>query len=525
MNVDEDRIRAQFEALEDKLPELWRQISGGTSWEHTSVVVPSISFDQTELTKIQGVPFYEERLLFTLIRLTNPAARLVYVTSHPIHPEIVDYYLQLLYGVPSGHARRRLQMFSVFDGSPEALTDKILARPRLVQRIRHAIGDTSRAYLTCFNSTDRERRLAVELGIPLNGVHPDRLSYGTKSGARGVFKESAVPAPRGIENIHSEDELLQGLEDLWSEPSPPRAAVVKLNEGFAGQGNALFQFPSTRESDESGRRSQLRQALTEMKWSAEDENLKKFLSQLSRMGGVVEEFVSGHSTKSPSVQMRITPTGEPTLVSTHEQVLGGPTGQVYVGCRFPADQSYRTTLQDYGWRVAKCLSQYGVISRFGLDFMVISDESGNFDIHAIEINLRMGGTTHPYMALQFLTGGELDAESGLHLSARGEPKFYFSTDNLKSPHYRGLLPDDLMDILIANRLQFRPSTETGVVFHMIGGLSQYGKLGVTCIGNSPEEADALYDRCVAVLDRETGARKDSGGEAFGWVDAPFGGME
>jgi hypothetical protein len=38
---------------------------------------------------------------------------------------------------------------------------------------------------------------------------------------------------------------------------------------------------------------------------------------------------------------------------------------------------------------------------------------------------------------------------------------------------------------------------------MVGALSQFGRLGLTAIGNSPEQADALYANALEVLDRET----------------------
>jgi hypothetical protein len=43
--------------------------------------------------------------------------------------------------------------------------------------------------------------------------------------------------------------------------------------------------------------------------------------------------------------------------------------------------------------------------------------------------------------------------------------------------------------------------QSGVMFHMIGALSQYGKLGVVCIGHSPEEAKGFFDKTIAVLDK------------------------
>jgi hypothetical protein len=121
---------------------------------------------------------------------------------------------------------------------------------------------------------------------------------------------------------------------------------------------------------------------------------------------------------------------------------------------------------------------------------------------ALEINLRVLGTTHPFLALRFLTGGELDTKSGEFLSLSGRPKSYRATDNLRSKCYQGILPDDLFDIMSMNGLHFSHRTESGVLFHMIGAVSEYGKLGLTVIGNDVEEVEGLYGRVIQVLDAE-----------------------
>jgi len=51
-----------------------------------------------------------------------------------------------------------------------------------------------------------------------------------------------------------------------------------------------------------------------------------------------------------------------------------------------------------------------------------------------------------------------------------------------------------------------------VLFFMIGALSQYGKLGITSIGDSPDEADHLYRTTVGILDRATGATDQEQGK-------------
>src|SRR5260370_9937834 len=149
---------AQFERVQPRLHEVWNALTMREEEPHTSVVVPSLTLDQSELKKLPGASFYEERLLFLLIRLRNPRARMVYVTSQPVHPMILEYYFQLLAGMPASHARSRLTLLCAYDASPRSLTEKVLARPRLIQRIRDGIQDPARAYLTAFDATPFEPR-------------------------------------------------------------------------------------------------------------------------------------------------------------------------------------------------------------------------------------------------------------------------------------------------------------------------------------------------------------------------------
>ncbi len=489
---------AEFEKLKPRLLEVWDTISNREEEPHTSVVVPSLTLDQTELRKLAGASFYEERLLFLLIRLRNPRARMVYVTSQPVHPMILEYYFQFLAGIPASHARGRLTLLSAFDSSPRSLTEKILERPRLIQRIRGGIHDPSHAYLTVFNSTPLERKLAVLLGIPLNGVDPNLVHLGTKSGSRKVFREAGVDLPLGTEDLRTEHEIEGALAELRKQRPGIKRAVVKLNESFSGEGNAVFRYP------EAESRGALREAIREMEFSVPTETHETYLDKFARMGGIVEEFIEASEVFSPSAQLRASPHGDVVAISTHDQILGGPSGQIFQGCVFPARDEYRLEIQEAGLRIGATLANYGAVGRFAVDFLVFrNDCEEEWRVSALEINLRMGGTTHPYLALQFLTGGQLDPETGLYFSPSGHAKYYRATDNLYSERYRGLLPEDLIDILTINKLHYSHTSESGVLFHLIGALSEYGKLGVTAIANSREEVDDLYRRTLLLLDRET----------------------
>jgi hypothetical protein len=219
------------------------------------------------------------------------------------------------------------------------------------------------------------------------------------------------------------------------------------------------------------------------------------------MGGIVEEFIPGATKRSPSVQLRIDPVGGIGAVSTHDQVLGGANRQIFLGCRFPADKAYRLDIQARGAKVAQALAGKGVLGRFGIDFISVKD--GDAWRHlAIEVNLRKGGTTHPFLMLQFLTDGHFDADTGKFLTPAGQPRCYYASDNLESERYRGLTPYDLVDIAVVNGLHFHAATGEGVAFHLIGALSEFGKLGVVCIAQTHEGANSLYRKTVEVLDRE-----------------------
>jgi hypothetical protein len=233
-----------------------------------------------------------------------------------------------------------------------------------------------------------------------------------------------------------------------------------------------------------------------------------FMEKLAARGGVVEERITGEEMRHPSVQLRTTPTGEVQLLSTHDQILGGANGQTYLGCRFPADGAYAGAITKEAEKVGKRLGKEGVIGRFALDFVVArSPSKGEHDwrLSAIEINLRKGGTTHPFLTLQFLTDGTYDPETAKFTTPRGQEKHFVACDHVKSPLYRAFTPDDLFDIAVRHGLHFDTSCQTGAVFHMMSALGDMGSVGLTAVGDSPAHANKIYERTIRVLDDEAEA--------------------
>jgi hypothetical protein len=498
MNSSVHDSQTEFDRLQKKLVPLWKSIERFNQDPQTIVVVPSMSIEAIDSGAVMQA--YEERFLFLLLLLRQPRARLIYVTSQTILPSIIDYYLDLLPGVIPSHARQRLFLPSPMDGSVRPLSEKLLDRPRLIERIRSLIMDPDRAHLVPFNTTNREKELALRLGIPMYGADPKFFPLGTKSGCRRIFSEENVPHPLGRENIGSKEDLINAIVDMRVAKPGIEQVMVKLDEGVSGEGNAVIDL---RGLPSLFVKSMLEECLRAMKFESQEVTYESYMKKLQERKGVVEERIMGEEFRSPSVQLRVTPLGKVELLSTHDQLLGGPTGQSYLGCVFPADTAYASLITHEAAKVGRRLAKEGVIGRFALDFVMVRAKNGTWEPYAIEINLRKGGTTHPFLTLQFLTDGTYDTETGIFTAPNGQQKFFIASDHVESPRYRTLTPDDLFDIVVRHNLHFDQTRQTGVVFHMMSALGELGRTGLTAVGNSHQDAKATYERALAVLDEET----------------------
>src|SRR4051794_39552796 len=493
--------KTMFGNIQQRFHEQYEKVFPDKLAPRTVVIIPSLSLDVEILSKVKGFIHYEERMLCLLMLLRMPLTKIIYVTSIPVANIIIDYYLHLLPGITGKHARKRMTMLSCYDASAKPLTQKILDRPRLIEQIRQSITDPSSAHLTCYNITPLEKTLAVQLGVPLFGTDPELFYEGSKSGGRKTFRSCGVNLPDGFEDLNSREEVVNALATLKRKYPSTRKAVLKMNDGFSGDGNAIYSYPDVAADVllEKNIEATLSQQLRTV---AHDVTEKLFFEKFKAMGGIVEEFLEGEIKASPSVQCVIGPNKQIDIVSTHDQLLGGDDGQIFLGAIFPADDQYSISLAVEGRKVAKALADKGALGRFAIDFISVKQDNDSWKHYAIEINLRKGGTTHPFLMLQFLTDGKYNAETGEYITGSGNKRFYFASDNVSSERYVGLTPHDLIDIAMFHSLMYDGARQEGVMFHLVGALSEHGKLGLVCIGSTPQKAREYYDKVIYVLDNE-----------------------
>jgi hypothetical protein len=481
----------EFDALQRRLRELWPSVTLRSigEVERTVVVVHSISMEVPDHL-VPVFPAYEERFLcLVLSLLRSRRSRVVYVTSQPILPRLVDYYFRLVPELDTAEARSRFAVVSLVDGRNLPLTRKLLARPGAIERIKALVAQPELALLLPFATSPDEVELSVRLGIPLYGADPELEWLGTKTGSRRVFAEEGVPHPRGVD-VGGERDVLAALAHLRT-PS----AVLKLDRGVSGLGNALVDVEKARSSGSLGSALELEDT---------EADVGEYLAALADQGGIVEERIEGADFRSPSAQLRISPSGQVDILSTHDQVLGGPHGQTYFGCRFPADPEYAPRIATEALAVGRRLAREGVIGRCAVDFVGVRQE-GRWEPYALEINLRCGGTTHPFMAVSTLTDGIYDPLSGEFRTRLGDLKHYVATDHLDAPAYQSLTPDDLLDVVEERHLGWDADRETGVALHMVSALAVAGRVGLTAIGDTPAEASALYREFKQALDGASAA--------------------
>lgn len=487
---------ARFAELQTRMRAV--ELASRAGEPRTLLVVPSRTIDDWQESPAKMLA-YEERLLCTLLELRDPNVRITYVTSSPIAPQIVDYYLSLLPRRLRRHARARLTLIALGERDARPLTAKLLDRPDMLRRLRRICSDRPACHLVPYNTTCLERDLALALDVPMYGADPGLAYLGTKSGCRELFAQAGVPHPLGVEAISSTAEAVAAIARLRAAKPDLSRVVLKCNEGVSGDGNAILDLthlapPRARDETEL-----IARRLASIAPEAPGVTAAEFLTRFAQNGGIVEEWIGAAELQSPSVQLQITPLGDVRLLSTHDQILGGANGQHYVGCRFPAAPSYAPAISALARRVGERLADVGVIGRFAIDFVVARGDDRSWQPYAIELNLRKGGTTHPFETLASLTGGTYEADDASFVTPTGESKCYVATDYLEAPELQALGTRGVLAQAHTGAVRFDPMKRTGAVFHMLSGVTELGRCGFTAIANCVESADQLYRTVSATL--------------------------
>jgi hypothetical protein len=193
---------------------------------------------------------------------------------------------------------------------------------------------------------------------------------------------------------------------------------------------------------------------------------------------------------SPSGQANVLPDGSVELIATHDQRLGGEHGQVYEGCSFPADPAYAVDIGRHVARVGHALAGFGVRGRYAVDFAAVRRDS-RWELSALEINLRKGGTTHTFGIMRLLTGGRYDPARAEFVLPDGTTRSYGATDNLVDESWRSRSPAEVRDRLRQAAISWDHERRVGVIPHLLDCLPFDGRMGYTAVGRDRDDVARL----------------------------------
>jgi hypothetical protein len=472
-----------FEEVQRLLADALRANRPGSGVEHVLIALPSYSLGESLLSHYADrIPALEHRYLVSLTLLKRiEGCHLVFVASRDPGPAVVDYYASLLGTEGRTLVRERFHVLEVPDLSGRSVAAKLLDRPDLVEDLHQLVAGRP-ALIEPWNVTESEVAVSRRLGVPINGTSPRLWTLGFKSEGRRMFREAGVLVPAGVEDVRTVADVAHAVDTLRAARPQISGVVVKLDDSGAGDGNVVLDV------EQPG----LSARLVELPdWYVRD----------LAAGGIVEERVTGARFASPSAQIDVLPGGEVVVLATHEQVLGGSGGQVYLGCRFPADPAYAAILARHARAAGEVLAARGVVGRASIDFAVVQHRTGEWAVYALEVNLRKGGTTHPYAVLRNLVPGRYDADRACWFAEDGTTRAYSATDNLIDPAWTALSTTQAIEAVERAGLAFDPHRGTGVVLHMLAGLAIDGRLGLTAIGRDRDEAVALHAATAPALGR------------------------
>lgn len=492
--------------LEVEIEKLRKCEVGLKSYTRIRVVCPSQEFSVEEMNKGVARWLSVVRGLWESLSIAKDNdLKIVMLLAPSIDPAVGNYLRSLCLdlGLHENQWRQRHLLIQIDDYTEKHLSEKLLGKDELLSLLKVLL-DLERERgtvvepMSCFATSPNMVRLAAKLGLTIGEVSVEGLHWGTKLGSRKIFDEAGIPfSPGSSMLVKDPKQLMTELVQLSIEYPQYKKWIIKLNSGYgSGHGNGIVARTTTPGFD----------IIKSITFSECSMTWEKYISLLKDCGAIIEAYIEPKSevpNSFPSAQCYLEKKSPLENISfeilgTHDQILGGSLGQDFEGCTFPASVNYRYKLMEYTKKILNVLINKGVTGHLSIDFLAQPEDQS---LLALEINLRQTGTTHPCRTFHNLLDGKL-CDDGSYIDSQGRHKYYFATDGFIDTKFIGISPAVLIQELYRNsEINFCNRRKTGVVPHLWSSLENYGKIGVTCIGDTPEQCMKLKSQFHDILKR------------------------
>lgn len=445
-------------------------------WD-TLIYVPSIALGPLTRRHLTGLDYFQERNYYLAAALKESNAQIIFVLSRAMQDELLDAHLDLLRRalILSPAALARLHVLKVEQPPELSLSAALLADKKSLDRLTALLAGR-RGGFDFWTVGEDEIALSRAFDLPYIGMPAECSGADSKADSKRIFKHLGVRTP-------SDFGVFFDLPSLRKHASAgtflqAHTLLLKLNNEEGGNGIARLRLDADFPTDDA-----LRQAIVIDKSYI---TLSEFEEQMAVQGALVETFLT-EIIASPSVKLCIDDEGDVFCLATHDQILHN---SMYLGCRFPADPTYRDLVSRTGLFIGRECAREGWRGIVSVDFLWTGSRGDGDDrkLWAIEINARKGATTHPYFWTRTLTGASYDADRGI-LEVNGRQTVYRSAEYVTSPHLADISGSQVLRLIRHAGLEYDPDTKQGVLVHMLSCVQRHRKIGVTAIAGNHDDAD------------------------------------
>ena len=189
------------------------------------------------------------------------------------------------------------------------------------------------------------------------GADPRLADLGSKTGCRRMSSSSASGAPSAPRTWPRSTTW----SARWRCGSGTHAEGGDREDerGVSGSGNALVDLRGLPASGDPGEDAAARERVLGMAPEKTSMAVDTYLAAFEKGGGIARGADHRGGTDQPE-RPDEGRAGRPVeLLSTHDQLLGGASGQSYLGCVFPADPAYATLIAEPAMVVGRHLAGAG----------------------------------------------------------------------------------------------------------------------------------------------------------------------
>ncbi|KAJ0028927.1 hypothetical protein NQD34_003924, partial [Periophthalmus magnuspinnatus] len=443
-HLENQRCRAQHLAAN------WNYIQGS---KRTIIHIPSLGYSQSQRCNLRNFDVVQNIQIGRLCEIRDENVEVIYVCPMHLKEDMKQYYSSLL----KSNRPQEESLAETLDTSlsktqfimltPEAvdyfpnhsmcLSSLLKYSPHTLQRIRRLV-QGKHSYIVPGVAHVDDLAVADELGVPLMGPEPAISQlYGTKSGARKIFRAAGVEMPPGAEDLYSLEQLHERLAELMVQHLDVTLWLFKMDSELGGSAlcdvshmksyawalNLYQRYGPDTWRSEGIQEPVVAQFLKEIpEWLSShahpantSEHWAVFLQTFLRQGGVVEARPPSHSPSCVTVDLLLEPGGHISMLSCGD-LLQSPCGLKVLGSSVPQTSLCSDTLQWIYTLVGQACLEKGIVGHVSVDMVsFIHHTSKQHKVWALDLHLSYSDHLAMTQMLLYSTQGTLSCQNSFEV--------------------------------------------------------------------------------------------------------------